>query len=216
MAWLERGVSATKVLELGVPATVLARRKRRSVSMAAVMIGGDPHKASHTAVAISAVEEPLGELRVRACAVQAERLLAWAAAWPQRTWAVEGAGGLGHLLAQQLLSAGERRSSPRAPLRASGGWRLRPRPAGRARRGHPVPRSRSSPSVREGWPRTRRPRVVPGRGRTPRRDRLGGRTPGRWPGPGRRGRSGGCGPGRWGAGGSDCSERPRLFKHHVE
>ena len=76
--------------------------------MAAVMIGVDPHKASHTAVAISAAEEPLGELRVRACAVQAERLLAWAAAWPQRTWAVEGAGGLGHLLAQQLVSAGER------------------------------------------------------------------------------------------------------------
>jgi transposase len=76
--------------------------------MAAVMIGVDPHKASHTAVAISAAEEPLGELRVRACVAQTERLLAWAAAWPQRTWAVEGAGGLGHLLAQQLLSAGER------------------------------------------------------------------------------------------------------------
>jgi len=76
--------------------------------MAAVMIGVDPHKASHTAVAISAAEEPLGELRVRACVAQAERLLAWAAAWPQRTWAVEGAGGTGHLLAQQLVSAGER------------------------------------------------------------------------------------------------------------
>ena len=76
--------------------------------MAAVMIGVDPHKGSHTAVAISAAEEPLGELRVRACAAQAERLLEWAAAWPERTWAVEGAGGTGHLLAQQLLSAGER------------------------------------------------------------------------------------------------------------
>jgi len=32
----------------------------------------------------------------------------WAAAWPERTWAVEGAGGLGHLLAQQLVAAGER------------------------------------------------------------------------------------------------------------
>jgi transposase len=72
------------------------------------MIGVDPHKASHTAVAIGAAEEPLGELRVRACVAQAERLLAWAAAWPQRTWAVEGAGGTGHLLAQQLVSAGER------------------------------------------------------------------------------------------------------------
>ena len=76
--------------------------------MAAVMIGVDPHKASHTAVAISAAEVPLGELRVRACAAQAERLLAWAAAWPQRTWAIEGAGGLGHLLARQLLAVGER------------------------------------------------------------------------------------------------------------
>jgi transposase len=76
--------------------------------MAAVMIGVDPHEATHTAVAISAAEEPLGELQVRACAAQAERLLAWAAAWPQRTWAVEGAGGLGHLLARQLLAAGER------------------------------------------------------------------------------------------------------------
>jgi transposase len=76
--------------------------------MAAVMIGADPHKASHTAVAIGAAEEPLGELQVRACAAQAERLLAWAAAWPERTWAVEGAGGLGHLLARQLLAAGER------------------------------------------------------------------------------------------------------------
>jgi transposase len=28
--------------------------------------------------------------------------------WPERTWAIEGADGLGHLLAQQLLSTGER------------------------------------------------------------------------------------------------------------
>jgi transposase len=76
--------------------------------MASVMIGIDPHKASHTAVAISAAEERLGELRIRASAAQAGRLLEWAAAWPVRTWAVEGAGGMGHLLAQQLLAAGER------------------------------------------------------------------------------------------------------------
>ena len=76
--------------------------------MAGVMIGAGPHKASHTAVAISGAEEPLGELRVRASAAQAERLLEWAAAWPERAWAAGGAGGLGHLLAQQLLPAGER------------------------------------------------------------------------------------------------------------
>ena len=76
--------------------------------MAAVVIGAGPHKASHTAVAISAAEELLGELRVRACAAQAGRLLAWAAAWPQWNWRPGGAGGLGHLLAQRLLAAGER------------------------------------------------------------------------------------------------------------
>ena len=75
--------------------------------MDAVMIGVDPHKGSHTAVAIGPSEEPLGELRIRASAGQAERLMAWAADWPGRTWVVEGAGGLGHLLAQQLLAAGE-------------------------------------------------------------------------------------------------------------
>src|SRR5487761_214455 len=79
-----------------------------SVLMTAVMIGVDPHKGSHTAVAIDAEEEPLGQLRIRASASQAQRLVTWAAAWPERTWAVEGAGGLGHLLAQQLVAAGER------------------------------------------------------------------------------------------------------------
>ena len=44
---------------------------------------------------------------MRASAVQAGRLVAWAASWPGRTWAVEGAGGLGYLLAQQLVAAGE-------------------------------------------------------------------------------------------------------------
>jgi transposase len=56
--------------------------------MAAVMIGVDPHKGSHTAVAIDRNEEPLGQLRVRASAAQAERLVEWAAPWPERTWAV--------------------------------------------------------------------------------------------------------------------------------
>jgi transposase len=74
----------------------------------AVMIGIDPHKGSHTAVAVGAAEEPLGKMRVRACPAQAEKLLGWAQAWPERTWAVEGAPGLGRLLAQQLIAAGER------------------------------------------------------------------------------------------------------------
>jgi hypothetical protein len=71
------------------------------------MIGVDPHKGSHTAVAIGADEEPLGKVRVEASPGQAEDLLKWAVRWPGRTWAVEGAAGLGRLLAQQLVAAGE-------------------------------------------------------------------------------------------------------------
>ena len=74
----------------------------------AVMIGIDPHKGSHTAVAVGAAEQPLGKIRIRACPAQAGQLVAWAAAWPDRTWAVEGAQGLGRLLGQQLVAAGER------------------------------------------------------------------------------------------------------------
>ncbi len=72
-----------------------------------VMIGVDPHKGSHTAVVIGPGEEPLGELRVESSPGQAEDLLKWAAQWPERTWAIEGAAGLGRLLAQQLVAAGE-------------------------------------------------------------------------------------------------------------
>jgi transposase len=74
----------------------------------AVMIGVDPHKGSHTAVALDESEQFLGELRVRSAANQLERLVGWAAPLGERTWAIEGAGGLGYLLAQQLVGAGER------------------------------------------------------------------------------------------------------------
>jgi transposase len=74
----------------------------------AVMIGVDPHKGSHTAVALSHKEIALATLRVRASADQVERLVCWAGRWPERTWAVENASGLGYLLAQQLVAAGER------------------------------------------------------------------------------------------------------------
>jgi transposase len=80
----------------------------RSVLMTAVMIGVDPHKGSHTAVVIGAAEQSLGKLRVEASDGQAGELVAWAAEWPERIWAVEGAAGLGKLLAQQLVAAGER------------------------------------------------------------------------------------------------------------
>src|SRR5215475_519568 len=80
---------------------------RWSMPMTAVMIGAGPHKGSHTAVGISAGEHPLGKIGVRVCPAQAEQLVVWAREWPERTWAVEGATGLGHLLARQLAAAGE-------------------------------------------------------------------------------------------------------------
>ena len=90
--------------------------------MAALMIGVDPHKGSHTAVAIGAAEEVLGQVRVRASAAQARRLLAWSASWPHRAWAVEGAGGLGHLLAQQLVAGGRCWTCRPGWPRGSGCW----------------------------------------------------------------------------------------------
>jgi transposase len=75
--------------------------------MMETMIGIDPHKATHTAVAISRDEGVLGELKVRACPAQVERLRDWAATFDEPVWAIESAGGLGYLLAQQLVAAGE-------------------------------------------------------------------------------------------------------------
>jgi transposase len=79
-----------------------------SDAMTDVMIGIDPHKGSHTAVALDVDESRLGQLRVPASTDQVPQLLRWAQRWPRRVWAVEGARGLGHLLAQQLIAAGER------------------------------------------------------------------------------------------------------------
>jgi transposase len=76
--------------------------------MMVVMIGVDPHKGSHTAVAIDSDERELAALQVRSSRRQLEELLAWAGSFEERTWAVEGAGGVGYLLAQQLVAAGER------------------------------------------------------------------------------------------------------------
>jgi len=72
-----------------------------------VIIGVDPHKATHTAVAIGDDEGELGTIKVRATRKQVPQLLAWAEPFAKRTWAIESAAGLGYLLAQQLVDAGE-------------------------------------------------------------------------------------------------------------
>ena len=73
-----------------------------------MMIGIDPHKASHTAVALTPTESVVGQIKVRASSKQVTTLLTWAEPWPERVWAIEGASGLGRLLAQQLTRRSDR------------------------------------------------------------------------------------------------------------
>ncbi len=87
-------------------------------------IGIDPHKATHTAVAIDETEMVLGELTLPADRSQTKALLDWAQSLDGdgRVWAVEAAGGLGYLLSQQLVVHGETRCrcAPGACLSGSG------------------------------------------------------------------------------------------------
>ena len=72
-----------------------------------ITIGIDPHKRSLTAAALDPHSRLLAQLRLPASSQAGRQLLAWAAAWPQRRWAVEGASGLGRGIAQLLVAAGE-------------------------------------------------------------------------------------------------------------
>ena len=72
-----------------------------------VMIGVDPHKASHTAAALDEHGRLLGQQRVPATLDGYRLLRQWAERWPQRCWAVEGAHGIGRALAQRLVGCGE-------------------------------------------------------------------------------------------------------------
>jgi transposase len=73
-----------------------------------MMIGIDPHKGSHTAVVIDSDEVVIDEIRVKTSADQIGELREWASAYPERVWAVESARGMGYLVSQQLVAAGER------------------------------------------------------------------------------------------------------------
>lgn len=72
-----------------------------------ITIGIDPHKNTHTALALDEHRHVLGAFEARNDARAAARLRRWAAQWPDRCWAIEGAYGLGQRLAQDLLAEGE-------------------------------------------------------------------------------------------------------------
>ncbi len=94
-----------------------------------IQIGIDPHKSTHTAVAIDSSGIKIGQRRFQVNAGTFRQLMSWCQRWPQRRFAVEGAAGLGRGIAQQLAAAGEHvvdvpsTLSARARLLATGGDR---------------------------------------------------------------------------------------------
>src|SRR5215204_288290 len=80
---------------------------RRAQGMEMV-IGVDPHKATNVVAAIDEQGEVVGQETFAANRKGLRTLERWAKRFPERRWAVEGAGGIGRPLAQKLLSAGER------------------------------------------------------------------------------------------------------------
>src|SRR3979409_1183199 len=97
-----------QVLQVGMSTAVCpcCRGDRRTVVM--MVIGVDPHKRQHTAAALERLtQRQCDSLAIEANLAGYRRLLAWAKQWPQRTWAVENARGLGRHLAQWLLARGE-------------------------------------------------------------------------------------------------------------
>ena len=100
--WLERGESTIDPNQ-ECPSRFTVNEK----GIVMTMIGIDPHKATHTAVAVDDDENVVDELTLEASSSQAERLTGWAEGFGNREWAVESANGLGYLIGQQLVACGE-------------------------------------------------------------------------------------------------------------
>ena len=71
------------------------------------VIGIDPHKASHTAVAIDEARRRALERQSASHPPPGGPAAQGAEPFEKRTWAIESASGLGHLLAQRLVARGE-------------------------------------------------------------------------------------------------------------
>ncbi len=78
----------------------------RDVVSNRVVIAVDPHKASWTAAVVNCSLQPLATLRVPVSAEGYQQLRRFASRWPQASWAIEGAGGLGAPLAIRLCGEG--------------------------------------------------------------------------------------------------------------
>jgi transposase len=116
-----------------------------------VMIGVDPHKASHTAAVLNEHGQLLDHQRIPATLDGYQQLRQWAGRWPQRCWAVEGAHGIGRALAQRLVGDGEQVVDVPAKLAA----RVRVLSVGHGRKSDPddagsvAVAARHAPSLRQ-------------------------------------------------------------------
>jgi transposase len=80
---------------------------RQEQPMEHVIIGVDPHKLSATIEVVDRDEQLLGSGRFTTDKAGYSAMRDYAASWPERVWAVEGANGVGRPLAQRLLEDGE-------------------------------------------------------------------------------------------------------------
>src|SRR4029077_7299948 len=71
-----------------------------------VVIAIDPHKASWTAAVVDASSQPVATIRVPVSRDGYRALRRFANRWPDPTWAIEGASGLGAPLTAPLRTAG--------------------------------------------------------------------------------------------------------------
>ena len=100
---------------------------------------GRPHKHSHTAAAVDQRGERLAQQRFPASREGHRALRRFGKRWRQRRWAIEGAAGVGRILAQQLVANGEEVIDVPAKLAA----RVRELSVGHGAKTTPATRSRS-------------------------------------------------------------------------
>jgi Transposase len=126
-AWLEKGLLCSKQR---CPSSLIVLPAARRGLMDVVMIGVDPHKPSVTIEARDAREvlRATGSFPTSTAGYRAMRR--YCQQWPERVWAVEGAGGVGRPLTARLLADGERVLDVPAKLSA----RVRVLDAGRGRK----------------------------------------------------------------------------------
>jgi transposase len=96
-----------------------------------VLLGIDPHKDTHTVVAVEQAGRQLDQTTVPARTLGHGELVSWARTrWPERTWAVEDCRHVTGRLERDLLAAGER--VPRVPPRLMAGARQAVRALGKS------------------------------------------------------------------------------------